>query len=139
MTVRMSTGLRNYVLDSGLKAAFDADGRINIYTGSQPADADTAASGTLLGTLSMAATGIGAASAGSSTWAAITSDTSADASGTAGWGRIYKAADSPAGASTTFRRMDFAIPTDVDFDNEVFVAGGTIAISSLVFSSANWA
>lgn len=139
MTARMSTGLRNFVLDSGLKTAFDADGRINIYTGSQPADADSAASGTLLATLSMSATGIGAAASGSSTWAAITSDTSVDATGTAGWGRIYKAADSPAGASTTLRRLDFAIPTEVDFDSEAFVATGVAAISSLVFSSANWA
>lgn len=138
MTARMNTALRNKVLDSGLKDAFDADGRINIYTGAQPADADSAPTGTLLGTLSMSATGIAAAAAGVSAWNAITSDTSADNSGTAGWFRVYKAADG-AGASSTLRRLDGAIPADLDFDNEVFVAGGTIAISALSYSSANWA
>lgn len=137
MTVRFSTGLRNKTLDSGLADAFDTTGRINIYTGSQPAAANDAASGTLLGTLTLAADAVtAAASGGSMSFATIGSDTSADASGTAGWGRIYRTGDTAPGsaAGTTDRRLDFAISTsgsDVNFDTVTFVAGGTIAISSL--------
>jgi hypothetical protein len=134
----MSSGLVNFVLDSGLKTAFDSDGRINIYSGAQPANADAAATGTLLATLSMAATGIAAASSGVSAWAAITSDTNVDASATAGWFRVYKAADDPSGISTVFRRLDGAIPADLDFDSETFVAGGTAAISALSYSGVAW-
>ena len=137
MTVRLSTGLRNKVLDSGFADAFDTTGRINIYTGSQPSNANDAASGTLLGTLTLASDAItSAASTGVLTFATITSDTSADNSGTAGWGRIYRTADTAPGsaAGTTDRRLDFAISTsgsDVNFDTVTFVAGGTIAITSL--------
>lgn len=137
MAIRLSTGLRNKMLDSGLADAFDTNGRINIYTGSQPATANDAASGTLLGTLTLATDAVtSAAASGSLSFATITSDTSADASGTAGWGRIYRTGDTAPGsaAGTTDHRLDFAISTsgsDVNFDTVTFVAGGTIAISSL--------
>lgn len=51
MTVRFSNGLANYVAQYGaFKGALDGC-VIDIYSGSQPATADTAASGTLLATL----------------------------------------------------------------------------------------
>lgn len=137
MAVRISTGLRNKSLDSGFADAFDTTGRINIYTGSQPATPETAASGTLLGTLTLASDAItAAASSGVLTFAAITSDSVADNSGTAGWGRIYRTSDTAPGSAggTTDRRLDFAISTsgsDVNFDDINFVAGGVIAITSL--------
>ena len=53
MAVRFSTGLRDKMLGSAdLKTAL-ANGIINIYTGAQPASADSAASGTLLGTVTV--------------------------------------------------------------------------------------
>lgn len=141
MAVRLSTGARNKILDSGAADAFDSTGRINIYTGSQPASANDAASGTLLATLTLAADAVtAAASSGSLTFATITSDTSADASGTAGWGRIYRTGDTAPGsaAATSDRRLDFNIAEtsggDVNFDETAFVAGGTVAISSLTLS-----
>jgi hypothetical protein len=51
MTLRYSTGLRNHLAAGGsFKRAFQ-NGRIEIYTGSQPANADAAATGTLLCTI----------------------------------------------------------------------------------------
>lgn len=51
MTLRYSTGLRNHLAGGGsFKNAFHG-GRIEIYTGSQPATADAAVSGTLLCTV----------------------------------------------------------------------------------------
>lgn len=54
MTLRLSTALRDYVNNHGsLKDALH-DGEIKIYTGAQPAAADTAPSGTLLCTITAA-------------------------------------------------------------------------------------
>lgn len=54
MTVRTSTGLRNMVTQGyGYNGALNG-GYINIYTGSQPASADAAVTGTLLGTVTQA-------------------------------------------------------------------------------------
>lgn len=56
MTIRLSTGLANNLVGpTGLAASF-AGGVIDIYTGSQPATADSAISGTRLGRVSIAST-----------------------------------------------------------------------------------
>ncbi len=68
-----------------------ASGYLRIYSGTQPATADTALSGnTLLAELRFNATAAPAASGGVLTFNAITSDSSADASGTATFFRALK-------------------------------------------------
>lgn len=52
MTVRLSTGMRNGMAARLGFAAMLNKGYINVYTGAQPASADAAATGTLLGTFS---------------------------------------------------------------------------------------
>lgn len=102
-------------------------GTIKIYTGTIPTDADTALGAqTLLATLTFSATAFGNASNGVATAAAITSDTSADATGTAAWARIAN------GAGTTI--MDVTVGTsgeDINFNTVSFVTGATVSISSL--------
>ena len=59
MAIKASTGLRNGLLNStGLTAALDG-GFINIYSGAPPADADAAATGTLLCVISEGGGGTG--------------------------------------------------------------------------------
>lgn len=54
MTLRLSTGLRNYVnADGSIKGALH-NGILNIYSGAQPATADAAPTGTLLATITAA-------------------------------------------------------------------------------------
>lgn len=54
MALRFSKGLRNFLQEGGsMKQAF-ANGVLKIYSGSQPADADSATSGTLLATITAA-------------------------------------------------------------------------------------
>lgn len=66
-------------------------GYLRIYSGSQPATADTALGAqVLLAELRFNATSAPAASAGLLTFNAITSDSSADATGTAAWFRALK-------------------------------------------------
>ena len=131
MAVRLSGGLKNFALDSGLATAFDTSGRINVYTGAQPASADDAASGTLLGTLTLSADSFAAASSGAIAINSVTSDTSADNTGTAGYVRFYRTGDTAPGsaAGATDRRLDLLIGTDIAIDNASVVAGGTIALS----------
>jgi hypothetical protein len=67
------------------------NGYFRIYSGTQPATADTALSGnTLLAELRYAATSAPAAAAGVLTFSTLTSDTSADATGTAAFFRSLK-------------------------------------------------
>jgi hypothetical protein len=54
MALRLSKGLRNFINEGGsLKQAL-AGGKLLIYSGSQPADADSAVAGTLLATITLA-------------------------------------------------------------------------------------
>jgi hypothetical protein len=102
-------------------------GTIKIYTATIPTDADTALGAqTLLATLTFSATAFGAASNGVATASAITSDSSADATGTAAWARIAN------GAGTTI--MDVTVGTsgeDINFNTVSFVTGATVAITSM--------
>lgn len=133
MAIRRSTPLKNYAIDSGMDTAFDTTGRIAVYSGAQPATADTAASGTLLGTLALSSDSFAAAASGAMAVNAVTSDSSADASATAGYCRWYRTGDTApglAGNGTTDRRMDLLIGTDIAIDNPSVVLGGVIALSA---------
>lgn len=139
MAVRLSAALKSAALDGtvGLGTAWDGGtGRINVYTGSQPATADTAASGTLLGTLTLSSDVFAAASAGAAAINSVTSDTSADASGTAGYCRFYRTGDTAPGSTggAGDYRMDLLIGTDISMDNTSVVAGGTIALSGFTLT-----
>jgi len=114
MTVRLSTGLRNKMLDGGasggIKGALNL-GFINIYSGPQPLTADAAATGTLLGTVSVNAGGTGLTFDASV--AGTISKAAAEiwkflglAAGTAGWFRFYPAGGNPANTSSTEARLD---------------------------------
>ena len=132
MVYRLSTDTRNKVCDAcvdDIDAGAGA-GTIAIRTGAQPTNVGDADSGTLLGTLTFSDPAFGAASTGEATASAITSDTSADDSGTAGHFRIKDSdanlhSDGTCGQGTG----------DLSFDNSVIVAGGTIAISSLTVTA----
>ncbi len=114
----------NAIVDA-IDVGAGSNGTIEIRTGSQPATPQTAASGTLLGTLNFAATAFGNAAAGVAVANAIASDTDADASGTAGWARVYDA------DGNAVCDMDIGQGSGtLNFDNTTIVAGGTIAITS---------
>ncbi len=85
---------RGAMLDTLTASA--SSGLLNIYSGSQPADADAAVGGgTLLAQLTMNATAFGSATSTSSTDSvltanAITQDSDANATGTAAWFRLFQ-------------------------------------------------
>lgn len=133
MALKLSTGLRNGMLNAtGFTEAFN-DGIIYIYSGPQPTDADTAVQGTLLLRITQ---NNGAWSAGSATnglgfdapASGVISKAAAEtwrglgiADGTAGWFRLCGNAADAGGASTTLPRMD----------GSVGVSGGDMNLSSV--------
>lgn len=127
MSLRLGTTARNNAcngivdtLDQGSGAA-----TIQVRTGSQPTNVGDTPTGTLLGTLTASDPAFGNASTGVATASAITSDTNADASGTAGY-HVWKDSDGNNIMDGTCGQGS----GDLSFDNSTIVAGGTIAISS---------
>lgn len=123
------TGLANTLVD-GLVDSLDAGaapGTIKIYTGAQPASAGSAPTGTLLGTLTLSDPAFGAAAAGEADASAITGDTSADASGTAGW---FRSADSDGNTVIDGSVSEAGGGGDLILDSTAIVAGGAINITS---------
>lgn len=129
MATRLSNAARSIACDA-IVDTLDS-GTIQIRTTGQPTNVDDAAGGTLLGTLTFGGTAFGAASNGVATANAITSDSSADNSGTAGHARILTSGAAIRADCTCGQGSG-----DINFDNNVIVAGGTIAISSASWTQA---
>jgi hypothetical protein len=151
MSLTHSTGLSNFALDSGIGTAFDGGtGRINVYTGSPPSagaavggkasPANEIATGTLLGTLTLSSDAFAAAASGAIAINAVTSDTSADATGTAGYAVIYRTGDTAltSRANATDRRLMGTVGTsgaDFTIDVAAVITGGTLAMSGWSYVS----
>jgi len=133
MALRLSTGLRQALLGSAAFQAEFALSFINIYTGSQPSDADAAATGTLLATIYSDGAAVGISfdapvagvieKAVAQTWSGT-----AGAEGTAGYFRLFEAGGNPAILSTTESRIDGNIATsgaNMNMSN-TFVANGAV-------------
>lgn len=135
MTVQFSTGLANAMLDgqlnSGSGASFADSQSLKIYSGSAPALANTAESGSLLATITLPADAFAAASAKacakSGTWS-----TTASGTGTAGYYRIVGSGDDGT-LSTTQKRIQGTCGQgsgDLSLDNTSIATGQTVTISS---------
>ncbi len=104
-------------------------GHLYFRTGSAPTNTTDGDSGTLLATLTFSNTSFGSASSGTATAAAITSDTNAANSGTAGHWRAKNAA-----GVTILQGSCGTSGADINFDSTTIVAGGTVAITSLTLT-----
>ena len=144
MTIRTSTGLRTDMMGTKGFTEIFANGVIEIYSGSQPTSADSAATGTLLGTVTIAH---GAFTPGTSTngltWAtpadgAVSKSTAewqfaGVAAGTAGWYRLKGNAYDGGATSTTLPRMDGNIGSsgaDMNLSNPSIAVGAITTIDS---------
>lgn len=125
MAIRLSTGLKNEMMKAGGSSLADAmaDCVMRIYSSSQPSSADDVEVGTILAEITLdggaftggvstnglnfdTAVGGVLTKAAGETW----KDENANATGTAGWFRIYANAYTT-GASTTAMRIDGSIAT----------------------------
>lgn len=112
-------------------AALLNNGYLRIYSGTQPATADTALSGnTLLAELRFGATAFGSAVAGVATANAITSDSSADATGTATFFRALKSD----GSSVVYDGSVGTSSADLVLGSTSIVSGAAVAVTSLTLT-----
>lgn len=101
-------------------------GYIEVRTGSAPASADDAATGTLLLTFTLADPAFGDAASGIATAASLPRTAVAVATGTAGWARLLdsdaaKIADLTVGSSGT----------DIEISNTSIITGRTVNLTAL--------
>lgn len=132
MPTRLATTGRNAAANA-IRDLIDAGsgaGTIKIYTGTQPASPQDAVSGTLLGTLTCSDPCAPGASTGVLTFSAITQDSAADATGTAGYARI---ADSSGNAVLDIE-CTTSTPNTLQLNTLSIVVGGPITCSSLTLT-----
>jgi hypothetical protein len=114
--IRTSIVARNAELDA--LAVLASSGKLRIYSGTQPATPETTASGVLLAELTMNSTAFAGAVDAVITANAITQDSSNDASGTAGYYRLFKSDG-----------------VTVLWDGEVGTSGADMNLNSVAISS----
>ena len=130
--VNLPDALRNIIMDAITTRAGDA-ALLRIYDGTQPADADTAVTGTLLAELVCGTPFAAGAADGILTLGTITTDASANATGTATHFRIVK-------ADGTTVVLDGTVDTsgaDLNLNTVSIIATLPVAVSSLVFTHGN--
>lgn len=127
MATRIPTAARNAACDAVVDLADAGAGAatIEIRTGSQPANANDAATGTLLATLTCADPAFGSASTGVATLAGVPLSTSGVAAGTAGWFRMKD--------STGATVMDGSVGTsgaELNLNTTTISVGVTVQVTS---------
>lgn len=144
MAVRLSTALVEDLMDTApFKTAMNLC-FIDIYSGTQPANANAAATGTLLVTISNNSTATGLTWGPTSTNGAI-SKTAAEtwsgtavATGSAGWFRIRLTGDASAlDSGSTYKRVDGSISTsgaDMNLGALTVTSGAPFIMSSASFT-----
>lgn len=128
MALAFSTTLRDSRLDA-IVTAIGASGLVRIYDGSRPATGGAAT--TLLAELPLSATA-GTVSGQVLTMSAITTDSSANATGTASWFRVTTSGGTPV--------IDGNVGTsgsDLNLNTTSIVIAGSVAISSFTITEAN--
>lgn len=130
MTVGMVANLRNARLDA-ITTFVGANGKLRIYSGSRPATGGTAT--TLLAELTLGSTLAPPASGGVLTFNAITGDTSADATGTATWARVFKSD----GTTICFDCSVGTSGADINLNTTSLVTGAAVNITSAAITEGN--
>lgn len=131
MTLGYSTALRNAQLDA-VTAAIGTSGKLRIYDGTRPATGGTVTN--LLAELPLSATAAPAASTALLTLNSITSDSAADATGTASWFRIVTSANAFV--------IDGSVTAtggggDLQINSVSLTAGGIVSVTSFTIAAAN--
>lgn len=129
--IRYSTATLNGFLDT-INTRLGAGALVRIYDGTKPTNADTALGAQVkLAELPMSATPFAAASSRSITANAITTDTSADATGTASWATFVTSGGTRVMDVTAGNSGD---SPDLVLDNKSIQSGADVAITSCVLT-----
>lgn len=134
MTLQYSTTVRNAKLDA-VETAIGVSAVLKIRSGSVPANCATADSGTVLATVNLPSDWMAAASGGAKALSGSWSDSSADATGTAGHWRIY------ASDGTTCHMQGTITATggggDMTVDNTSFASGQAFSVTGFTLTAGN--
>jgi hypothetical protein len=133
-TLQLSTAVRNARLDS-IETTIGASAVLKIFTGSLPASCAAADSGTVLATLSLPSDWMAAASSGSKAKAGTWQDASADATGTAGYFRIYATDGTTCGLQGDVTAT--AGGGAMTVDNTSFASGQSFTVNTFTLTDAN--
>ena len=132
----MATNLKDSIRTSmvgAISTSIGATSKIKIYSGTAPSKT-AAPTGTLLSTLTPSAT-FGTSTTGVLTAGAITSDSSAAASGTPGYYRIIDGSTDD-GTHTQVQGSCGVGSGDINFSSTI-ASGGTVAITSLTYTEGD--
>ncbi|NUW45557.1 hypothetical protein [Nonomuraea rhodomycinica] len=124
MALRIPTAARNAAIDAvvDLLDAGAGAATIEVRTGSQPATANDAATGTVLATFTLADPAFGSASSGVATLASTPRSTTGVAAGTAGWFRakdsngntVFDGAVGTSGAELNLNTLTISVGVNVE-------------------------
>lgn len=131
MSVKLSATARTAMADA-IVTAVGTSAVIKIYTGAQPANVAAAATGTVLAQLTGNASQFGTTASGVLTVSAITQDSSADNTGTAGWVRVFKSDGTTAVIDGTVTATGGG--GELELTTTSIVTGQPVSISSLSFT-----
>jgi hypothetical protein len=132
MALQFSTGLRNAILDV-CESHTGATAVLKIFDGTIPANCGTADAGTVLSTVTLPADWMAAASGGTKALAGTWQDTSADATGTADYFRIYPS--SPTTTNSTIQGTVGVGSGDLQLDSTNFTAGQQFTITAFTLTA----
>jgi hypothetical protein len=132
MALKLSTASRNALLDA-ITTAVGSSGKLRIYSGTRPANVAASITGTLLAELTCNATFAPSASSGVLTLNSITSDSTADATGTATHFRLFQ-------SNGTTAVIDGDVGTsgsDLNLNTTSIVSGATVSVTSFTITAPN--
>ena len=121
MATRLPTAVRNAKAD--IVGALMSGGTVEIYTGTQPASANSATSGTLLATVAL---GTSPSASGGVVTMPNPASVNAVATGTAGWFRVKSSA-----AATVW---DGAIGAEGTLSSTALVSGNPVDLSAVTYT-----
>jgi len=134
MAVQFSVAVRNARLDS-FETTVGASAVMKIFTGSPPANCAAADSGTVLATLNLPSDWMAAASGGSKALSGSWQDLSADATGTAGYFRVYATGGTVCGMQGTVSATGGG--GDMIVNSTAFTAGQSFTVNTFTITDAN--
>lgn len=131
--IQLSTAVRSARLDA-IETTIGASAKVQIRSGSAPANCATAASGTLLAEIALPTDWLANASNGDKAKAGTWSATAVGA-GTAGYFRIVDNAGTTCGLQGTVTATGGG--GDMTLDNTSIASGQTVTVSTFVLTDAN--
>lgn len=129
LDTRLANAQRSRMMDA-LTARLNS-GKLRLYSGTRPATPDTALSGnTLLAELTFGATAFGASVNGVATANAITADSSADATGTATFARLFESD----GTTVVLDQEVGTTGANINLNTTSIVTGAAVSVTSMTLT-----